>query len=140
MLFGLAHSLRSLTRSPADHAVQQARLLAQRHLAAGGALAPTSGRVDDDAAADFVIPTDLDPAAVAMAIRAKLGGEGLQAGLGEDMLHPLERMAGGRVAVPGRHLLRLGDGRFDRGRRFMHRVVSDIRARRRRMLITPHHG
>ena len=131
MLFNLAQSFRPLTMSTAANAVAQARLLAQCHLAAGGAPAPTGGRVDDDATADFVIPADVDPAVVAVAIRAKLGGEGLQAGLGEDMLHPLERVAGGRVAMPGRHLLRLGDGHYERGKRFMHGVVARVRATRR---------
>ena len=52
-----------------------------------------------------------------------------------DTTAPLiERRAGGRVVVPGYHLLRLGDGRFDVGRRFMHSLVWQIRRQRGRRL------
>jgi hypothetical protein len=46
----------------------------------------------------------------------------------------IERRAGGHVAVPAHHLRRLGDGRFDLGRHFMHRLIKQIRARRARSL------
>jgi len=44
----------------------------------------------------------------------------------------LARKAGGHMAVSGYHILRLGDGRFDLGRRFVHRTISQIRAQRMR--------
>jgi hypothetical protein len=129
MLLGLAHSLRSLTTSPATAALQQAHRMARRRLAVGGASGPAQRLDDDSRDTDYALPPDVNPVLVAMAIRAKLhGGRASEAGLGDDLLDLLERRAGGRVVVPGYHLLRLGDGRFDRGRRFMHRVVNQIRA------------
>jgi hypothetical protein len=133
MLLGLAHSLRSLTTSPATAALQQAHRMAQRRLAAGGPSGPTRQVDDDTGPAEFLLPSDVNPALVAIAIHAKLhGGRGSGAGLGDDLLDVLERRSGGRVVVPGFHLLRLGDGRFDRGRRFLHGIIGQIRARRRR--------
>jgi hypothetical protein len=132
MLLGLAHSLRSLTNSPATAALQQAHRMARRRLESGGPASSKRSRGDDDAGeSEFVLPPGVDPVAVAVAIRAKLhAGRGAQAGLGEDLLNVLERRSGGRVVVPGYHLLRLGDGRFDRGKRFMHGVISKLRWRR----------
>ena len=132
MLFGLGNTLRSLTTSPATAALQQAHRMARRRLESGGAASSKRSRGDDDAAdAEFVLPSDIDPAEVALAIHAKLDADrGAQAGLGDDLLHVLERRAGGRVVVPGCHLLRLGDCRFDRGKRFMHGVISKLRWRR----------
>jgi hypothetical protein len=135
MLLGLAHSLRSLTTSPATAALQQAHRMARRRLESGGAATSNRSRGDDDAAdTEFELPSDIDPAEVAFAIHAKLhAGRGAQTGLGDDLLNVVERRAGGRVVVPGYHLLRLGDGRFDRGRRFLHSVIGQIRAWRRRL-------
>jgi hypothetical protein len=131
MLLGLAHSLRSLTTSPVTAALQQARRMAQRRLAAGGTSGPARQVDDDTGPAEFLLPADLDPALVAIAIHAELHGDrGAQAGLGDDLLNVLERRSGGRVVVPGYHLLRLGDGRFDRGKRFMHGVISKLRGER----------
>ena len=132
---GLANSLRSLTASPIGTLVDQAHRMARRRLESGGAaISKRSRGDDDDTEAEFVLPSDLDPADVALAIHAELhAGRGAQAGLGDDLLNVVERRSGGRVVVPGYHLLRLGDGRFDRGRRFLHSVVGQIRARRRRL-------
>jgi len=126
----LANSLRSLTASPIGTLVDQAHRMARRRLESGGAANSKRSRGDDDAGeSEFVLPSDVNPVLVAMAIHAKLhSGRGAQAGVGDDLLNVLERRSGGRVVVPGFHLLRLGDGRFDRGRRFMHRVVNQIRA------------
>src|SRR3954447_10759406 len=113
MLFGLGNTLRSLTTSPATAALQQAHRMAQRRLAAGGASGAVRQVDDDTGPAEFVLPPDIDPALVAIAIHARLQADrGAQAGLGDDLLDLLERRAGGRVVVPGYHLLRLGDGRF----------------------------
>src|SRR4030081_253675 len=121
----LANSLRSLTASPIGTVVDQAHRMARRRLESGGAASSKRSRGDDDSAdTEFELPSDIDPAEVAFAIHAKLNaGRGAQAGLSDDVLNVMERRAGGYV-VPGFHLLRLGDGRFDRGRRFMHRVVN----------------
>jgi hypothetical protein len=132
---GLANSLRSLTASPIGTLVDQAHRMARRRLESGGAASSKRSRGDDDVAdTEFVLPLDIDPADVALAIHAKLhAGRGAQAGLGDDLLNVLERRAGGRVVVPGFHLLRLGDGRFDRGRRFLHALIGQIRARPMRL-------
>jgi hypothetical protein len=132
MLLGLAHSLRSLTTSPATAALQQAHRMARRRLESGGAASSKRSRGDDDAAdAEFALPSDIDPAEVALAIHAKLhAGRGAQAGLGDDLLNVLERRAGGRVVLPGSHLLRLGDGNFATGRRFMQSIISKLRGGR----------
>jgi len=81
---------------------------------------------------DFVVPKDIDPAEIVAAIEAKLRGEGA-APPADDATRPvIERRTGGRVVVPGYHLLRLGDGRFDLGKRFINGLVWDIRRRRAR--------
>src|SRR4051812_17486686 len=125
---GLANSLRSLIASPIGTVVDQAHRMARRRLESGGAASSKRGRGDDDAAdAEFALPSDIDPAEVALAIHARLdAGRGAQAGLGDDLLNVLERRAGGRVVVPGFHLLRLGDGNFANGRRFMHSIISKL--------------
>jgi hypothetical protein len=94
----LANSLRSLTTSPATAALQQAHRMAQRRLAAGGPSGPARQVEDDTGTADYLLPSDIDPAEVAFAIHAKLDADrGAQAGLGDDLLNVLERRAGGRV-------------------------------------------
>ena len=129
---GLANSLRSLTASPIGTLVDQAHRMARRRLESGGPASSKRSRGDDDAAdAEFVLPLDIDPAEVALAIHAKLhAGRGTQAGLGDDLLNVLERRSGGRLVVPGFHLLRLGDGNFANGRRFMHSIISKLRGGR----------
>lgn len=125
MLFSLGQSLRSLTGSPVATALAQAHRMARRRLADGGAAASARSIDKKPEPADLVLPADVDALAVAKAVRAKLG-----IAADADTLRPLERRLGGRVVVRARHLLRLGDGRFDLGRAFMHRFISDIRARR----------
>jgi hypothetical protein len=128
MLLGLGNALRSLTTSPATAALQQAHRMAQRRLAAGGISGPVRPVDNDDDETDYVLPSDVDPALVAIAIAKLHAGRGAQAGLGDDLLNVLERRSGGRVVVPGFHLLRLGDGRYDLGRRFLHSLIGQIRA------------
>lgn len=73
MLFSLAHSLGSLTRSPVQTTIDQAHRMAQRHLKAGGATDSARGRVHDHSdASDFVLPADIDAEEVRKAIEAKL--------------------------------------------------------------------
>src|SRR5207237_7242677 len=76
MLFGLANSLRSLTRSPIAGALHEARRMARRPLEKGGTV-PAHGDTDD-AAGDFVVPSDVDPRLLATAIDAKLNGGRMQ--------------------------------------------------------------
>ena len=127
MIFELAKSLRSLTRSPLDSVLQAARRMARPGFEEGGTV-PTEGRVVDQYGDDdFVLPPDVDPLAVAFAVDEKLRNGRKAAGFGDDPMRLLERRAGGRIVVAGHHLLRLGDGRFDRGRQFMHNLIVSIR-------------
>jgi hypothetical protein len=122
--------LRSLTMTPAASAIDMARRMARRRLEVGGVVAQPSGTKSNEADADFVLPAGIDPLAVAKAVRQKLDVQD-----SKDELHPLERMKlGGRVVLPRRHLLRLGDGRFDLGRAFMHGLIKELHARRMRRL------
>jgi hypothetical protein len=72
MLFGLDHTMRSLTASPMTAAINAAHRMARRRLEAGGTAVSASDPVDDQPGpADFVLPADIDPADVARAIEAK---------------------------------------------------------------------
>lgn len=126
MLFELARSLRALTRSPVTAALHEARKMARPHLGTGGPAGSAHRRANHNSVTeDFVLPTDLDPVAVAKVLRTKLGD-----GETNDLLYPLERKLGGRVVLRGRHILRLGDGRFDLGRAFLNGAVKDLRTTR----------
>src|SRR4051812_29587738 len=117
MLFGLAQSLRSLTRSPIATALDQAHQMARRHPETGGpVVSPRSYADDDSVPADFVLPPDIDADEVVKAVEARLRELGSSP---MDAPPLIERRAGRRVVVPGQHILRLGDGKFDRGRRFV---------------------
>jgi hypothetical protein len=132
MLFEMARALRSLTRSPITSALHEARRMARPHFHfEEGGVVPHEGRVEDqNDNGDFLLPSDLDPMVVALALDAKLrGGKTAQSGVGDDPMQLLERRAGGRVVVPASRLLRLGDGRYDRGRQFMHGLVANLRRR-----------
>jgi hypothetical protein len=128
MLFEMARALRSLT-SPLTSALHEARRMARHHLHfEDGGTVPHEGRVveqNDDG--DFILPPDVDLMQVALAIDAKLRDGQAIPGLGHDPTIVLERRAGGRIAVGGHHLLRLGDGNFAKGKRFMHGLVAKLR-------------
>jgi hypothetical protein len=131
-LFGLGNTLRSLTRSPLASALSEAHRMARLRLEAGGSARGPHAEVDETpGATDFELPPDVDPVEVALAIEAKMRGGRPSPGL-SDPLQVLERRAGGRVVVRGYHIFRLGDGKFERGRRFMHALISGIRAQRAR--------
>jgi hypothetical protein len=127
-MFGLERSFRSLTLSPFSSVLAQARRQARRHLDMGGTV-PANGRVvEEPVEQDFGLPPDVDPLAVALAIDEKLReGQKASPGIGDDPMQLLERRAGGRVVVSGHHLLRLGDGNFAKGKRFMHGLVARLR-------------
>jgi hypothetical protein len=127
MLFEMARALRSLT-SPLTAALHEAHKMTRPfHFEEGGAV-PHEGRVvDHDDDGDFLLPPDVDPMVVALAIDEKLRDGRKAAGLGDDPMRLLERRAGGRIAVAGHHLLRLGDGNFAKGREFMHGLVAKLR-------------
>src|SRR5437762_4211557 len=99
MLFEIARSLRSLTRSPIESALHSARHMARPFRFEEGGVVPHEGRVEDqNDEGDFLLPSDLDPMAVALALDAKLrGGRTAQPGIGEVPMTVLERRAGGRI-------------------------------------------
>jgi hypothetical protein len=111
--------------------MQQVHRQARAHLETGGIAVPASKDAKKPPARieDFLLPKDVDAEEVMAAIEAKLrGGRGSQ----ESESKLLERKAGGRVVVPAAHLLRLGDGNFAKGRRFLHGLVWAIRRQRMR--------
>ena len=129
MLFGMARSMQAL--SPFHIALREAHHMARhyRYFDEGGVV-PHEGRVEDrEDEGDFLLPLDVDPMAVALALDAKLRGGRKAPGLGDDPMQLLERRAGGRIAVPASRLLRLGDGGYDRGRHFMHGLIASLRRR-----------
>jgi hypothetical protein len=124
-LFGLGNTFRAM--SPFQQAVNLAHQAARQRLEAGGAPAPARKPAKPDPAPSaFILPGDVDPDEIAKAIEAKLREGGP---VDEPVL---QRRTGGRVVVPAAHLLRLGDGRFDKGRRFVQGLVNQIRVRRSR--------
>jgi hypothetical protein len=134
-LLGLGSMFRGLTNaSPIEMAVNDARRMARRRLEAGGVAGSAVSkpqRVEAKPKAGRVYrATDIDADEFAKAIEAKLREPGSPVPDGRDWSALLERKAGGRVAVSGYHILRAGDGRYDLGKRFMHRLVNDIRAQR----------
>ena len=131
MLFEMARALRSLTRSPITSALHEARRMARPHFHfEEGGVVPHEGRVEDqNDDGDFQLPLDVDPMAVALVINAKLRDGRTMPGLGDDPMMLLERRAGGRIVVGGHHLLRLGDGNFAKGKRFMRSLIARIRHR-----------
>jgi hypothetical protein len=128
---GLGNTLRSLTMAPAQAALHEAHRMARRRLEDGGVASSEPKRVKANAApTDFILPPDIAAEEVVKAIETQLRERGSPMDSRSGAPPVLARRAGGRVAVSGYHLLRLGDGRFDRGRRFMERVIKDIRDRR----------
>jgi hypothetical protein len=127
MLFEIARALRSLT-SPLTAALHEAHKMTRPFHFEQGGMVPHEGRVvDQNDDGDFILPPDVDLMQVALAIDAKLrDGEAIP-GLGHDPTIVLERRAGGRIVVSGHHLLRLGDGNFAKGKRFMHGLVAQLR-------------
>ena len=128
MLFNLAQTLRSFTASPVATAIDQAHRMARRRLEAGGSAASARHHADE---ADFLLPPDIDPVEVAMAIEAKLHGDrGLQRGCRSGALSALATGPDGSLVVSADYVQRLGDGALSHGRRYLERLMKDIRARR----------
>ena len=133
---GIGHNtFRAFTAAPQiKAAVDLAHRMARQRLESGGpADSPRKdAKVRPIAAAAFVLPTYIDASAFAEALRAKLSD-----GVSDDDLYPLEqKKLGGRVLLRGRHVLRLGDGRFSEGRAYLHGLVRDFRKRRWRARFT----
>jgi hypothetical protein len=130
MLFEMARALRSLT-SPLTAALHEAHKMTRPFHFEQGGIVPHEGRVvEQNNDSDFLLPPDVDPMLVALAIDEKLRAGRTAAGLGDDPMRLLERRAGGRIVVAGHNLLRLGDGNFAKGREFMRGLVTKLRRRR----------
>jgi hypothetical protein len=128
MLFELARSLRSLTRSPAIAAIEEAHRMARRRFESGGA---TGGPSDKPSAPDFVLPAGVDPLQVAMAIETKLrAGRRSASNNSSGALKALQRRSDGRVVVPTELVKRLGGGKMDRGVNLLQGVIAHIRTLR----------
>ena len=84
-------------------------------------------RVDPN---EFILPADVDADEVVKAVEAELRRRGDHR---TDAPPVLKRRRGGPAAISCYHILRLGDGRFDRGRRFINMVIS----RQRRLKLHP---
>ena len=109
-----------------------AHRMARQRLEAGGTPVPKPIRkvVPDD----FIVPSDVDADEVRKAIERHLAERGSEPPADGPPL--LKRKAGGRVVVPGHHLLRIGDGRFDKGRAYLHGLVRHFRKQRWRTRFT----
>jgi hypothetical protein len=128
MLFELARSLRSLTRSPAVAAIEEAHRMARRRFESGGA---TGGPADKPTAPDFVLPAGVDPLQVAMAIETKLrAGRRSASNSSSGALKQLQRRSDGRVVVPAKLVERVGGGNMDRGVNLLDGIIAHIRTLR----------
>ena len=119
-------TFRALTSgSPITTALNEARQMARWHLETGGVVTPVDGRKGSPS---FVVPTDVDPVALAAAIKAKLRAGG-NAGSGRSggLLNLLERRPDGQVVVSRAVIERLGGGNTDRGERFLERLIAEMR-------------
>lgn len=135
---GGANLFRSLTLSPMNAALQQAHLMARRRLEAGGAAAPENRRDDQDANNEFLVPRDIDPLQIALAIADRLHGGGAPvAGLGNAGLMALAKKPNGAVIVLPEYVQRLGGGDASRGRRVLQQIVVGVHEQRRRSLEPP---
>src|SRR3954454_7755183 len=132
-MFSLAPTLRALTfGSPITTAIREAHQMARRHLDRGGA-ASAKARLAPEG---FLVPADIDAAALAAAlakaIQAKLPA-GARMPPGRDTGRPdvLQRMPNGQLVVPRTVLVRIGGGNADNGRRFLERLINEMRRGRR---------
>lgn len=124
MFLELANTLRSLTRSPITAALNEAHRMARRRLEAGGAAMPAANQ------AGFVLPVDVDPNAVRMAIEAQLrADQGFRSGH-SSVPAVLEVASDGRFIVPQQVMRWLGRGEVERGKALVDGIVKDVRDRR----------
>ena len=134
MLFEMARALRSLTRSPIESACTQRgtwrvlftfrRVALSQHRA--GSWRSQSNKISCCLRISIL-------SSLLWLLRQSYAAAGERSPASATILR--ERRAGGRIVVVGHHLLRLGDGRFDRGRQFMHTLIASIRRRHARGLL-----
>jgi hypothetical protein len=115
-----------LSGSPITTAIRGAHQMARQHLERGGA-ASAKARPGPEG---FRVPSDIDAAALAAAIQAKLrvsGSTGSERDSGRlDVLQKLN----GQLVVPRVVVERLGGGNADRGEQVLERLMREIRSRR----------
>jgi hypothetical protein len=105
--------------------------MARPHLQEGG-IVPHEGRVEDqNDDGDFVLPSDVREEAVWSEIQDRLRAKRFSMPKRSNgATSSLKTTAGGRVFVPADVVLLLGDGRVDRGKRVLKRIVNEVRQRR----------
>ena len=129
---GGGNMLRSLTLSPMQSMLQEAHQMARRHLEAGGTASSAKTRITQDVSREFLLPQDIDPFQVALAIAVRLNGSNAPtAGLGNDGLMALASTPNGAVVVRPEYVTRLGGGDASRGRRVLQQIVAGVREQRR---------
>jgi hypothetical protein len=128
-MFNFVPTFRALTfGSPITTALRQAHQMARRHLDKGGAATIARG---PQAPEGFVVPSGIDAAALAAAIEGRLrAGGNARSGRSGGLSNLLERRRDKRIVVPPAVLERLGDGKGDRGKRVLERLISEMRRRR----------
>jgi hypothetical protein len=131
-MFGFDKMFGSLTLSPIQTAINEAKRMAQRHFEAGGTVRSLNDEKDADGAADFVVPSDVELITpIASAIEKRLRAAGCsQEGSRRMARQAIEAGADGRVVIPAALVKRLGNGEFKRGRADLERLVSDLRVER----------
>jgi hypothetical protein len=130
-MFGFDKMFGSLTLSPVQSAINEARRMAQRRLEAGGSVSSAKDRQDADGASDFIVPPDVDLIPIALAIKTKLHAAGCSYDESrKSALQAIEPGSDGRVVIPAGLLSRLGDGDHKQGRKHLERLVSDLRIER----------
>jgi hypothetical protein len=79
--------------------------------------------------AAYIVPADIEPTALAAAIDEKLRRtSGSTSGRSEGVLEAIGADADGQRVVAPKE--RLGNGDYDRGRRVLEGIITDIRVRR----------
>jgi hypothetical protein len=126
-MFNLAPTLRALTAgSPITTAMYQARRMAQRFLERGGAVVSAKA-----GSSGFVVPADVDAAALAKAIEAKLrAGPPAASERHSGRRDVPQRKPDGQLFVSQAVLEQLGGGNAARGVRFLERLIDEMRRKR----------
>jgi hypothetical protein len=130
-MFGFDKMFGSLTLSPIQSAVNEARRMARSRMQSGGSVAVTGK--DDEGAEGFVLPSDIhtDLLPVAITIGSKLRAlGGFPTDCKKEALNAIEPGADGRVVIPAALVKRLGNGEYKRGRADLERLVSNVRIER----------
>ena len=131
-MFGLEKTLRSLTRSPFDSILGAARRMARPlHFEEGGAVEAQAGAAGQHSDDDFVLPSDVREKEVLSEIHDLLRAKRFSTPKRSNgATSSLKKTIDGKIVVPADLLLQLGDGKADRGKRVLEKVVNEIRQHR----------